>query len=292
MKKKYLLGSIFALFIIAIAVFLVVLLGGKHILSVTSQEGCTVTIKDITLNEEGMANISQGDNLVFAVMLDAAYSDSNVVVKINDTEVAGKNGVYRHQIDGDTAVVVEGVTKNDHIVQGIDMEEASADEGYVILRDEEKRPIPVLGDVVISGVDRQDVPNLDLTASVYESVNPGWKFRELNAVNLGRYEMAKFYVKHSNFLEAKMSFGTNFYEQGGNDNWHEFLFKNDKGIMTLYVDGEKIGSVNYLSDIQFCLQESGSYKFSHIYVVPKENYKGAMLTVETGEGYKISIPSR
>ncbi len=293
MKKKYLYGIIAGIMAILVATFLFVWLGAKCALRVSANEGYTVTVKDIELDEKGTANVRKGEDLVFAVVLDPNYSDSNVKVMANDTEITGKQGVYRYTVEEDTTITIDGVTENDYITQGVDVDPGTLDgEGYILLRDENKRPVPVLADIGINSVDRLDIPNLDLTASVLESVNPGWSFRELNAINLGKYAAAKFYVKHSNYLEAKFSFGEKFYEQGGNDKWHEFWFKNDEGMMTLYVDGEKIGSCNYLSDVQFCLQDKGSYKFSHIYVIPKDDYQGGMLSVEEGEGYQVDIPAR
>lgn len=292
MKKKY-IGGIAALVILAMAAVVGILLNVKYTLNVSAGEGCTVSIKDVNLDDTGKTSVSRGKQIVFAVTLDKDYSDSDVKVKVNDEQLTARNGVYRYTVEKNTKICIEGVAKNDYIVSGIDVEPGTMDgEEFTLLRDEKGKPVPVLSDISLNGVDTYDVPDLDLTASVVESINPGWKYRNLSDVNLGKYKGLKFFVKNSNFLQAKAGSDEDFYIGEGSESWNEFLFKYEEGIINLYINGQKKESLYYLSDMKLCLQEEGSYKFSNIYVIERDDYKGAKVTVQEGDGYYFDIQSR
>ncbi len=292
MKKKY-IGGIAALLVLALVAVGVLLLNGKYTVGVSKDAGYTVTLKDVQLNQAGEASVSKGKQLVFAVTLDKDYSDSDVKVKANDEPLSAQNGVYRYTVNQDTKIAVEGVAKNDHVVSGIDVDPGTMDEQeFTLLKDEEGRPIPVLADLNLNGVDTYDVPDLDLTASVNEAINPGWKYRTLTELNLGKYKGLKFFVKNSNYFQAKLGENADFYVAEGSETWNEFFFKYEEGAMNLYVNGQLKANCNYLSDIQVCLQEVGSYKFSNIYVIERKDYKGAKVTVTEGDGYYLDLPAR
>lgn len=292
MKKKY-IGGIAALVILAMAAVVGILLNVKYTLNVSAGEGCTVSIKDVNLDDTGKASVSRGKQIVFAVTLDKDYSDSDVKVKVNDEQLTAQNGVYRYTVDKNTKICIEGVAKNDYIVSGIDVEPGTMDgEEFTLLRDEKGKPVPVLSDISLNGVDTYDIPDPDLTASVVESINPGWKYRNLSDVNLGKYKGLKFFVKNSNYLQAKAGTDDAFYTGEGSESWNEFLFKYEDGVINLYINGQQKGNFYYLSDMQLCLQEEGSYKFSNIYVIERDDYKGAKVTVTEGDGYYLDIQSR
>lgn len=294
MKKKYICGIAAALVVILLVALSTVVFGAKYTLKVSKDEGYQITVKDVKFDTEGKASVTKGEKLVFAVTLDKAYSDSNVKVKVNNNEVSAQNGVYRYTVtDKNTDIKVEGVTKNDHIVSGIDVEPGTMDDQkFTMLRDEKGVPIPVLSDINLNGIDTYDVPDLDLTASVSESINPGWKYRELSEVNLGKYAGVKFFVKNSNYLQSKVGDNEDFSILSGSEDWNEFLFKYEDGAINLYVNGSYKVNCNYLSDIQMCLQEEGSYKFSNIYVIERDDYKGANVTISEGDGYYVDLAAR
>lgn len=292
MKKKY-IGGIAALLLLAAAAVLVLILNVKYTLHVSKDSGYTVQIKDVELDSAGKASVSKGKQIVFAVTLDQDYSDSNVKVKANDEQISAQNGVYRYTVSADTKIAVEGVAKNDHVVSGIDVDPGTMDnQEFTLLRDENGVPVPVLSDLAYNGVDTYDIPDPDLTANVSEAINPGWKYRTLTELNLGKYKGLKFFVKNSSYLQAKLGEEEDFYIGDAGEEWNEFFFQYEKGAVNLYINGQKSINCNYLSDVQMCLQEQGTYKFSNIYVIERKDYKGAKVTVTEGDGYYLDLPAR
>lgn len=292
MKKKY-IGGVAALLVLAAAAVLVLILNVKYTLHVSKDSGYTVQIKDVTLDSSGKASVSKGKQIVFAVTLDQDYSDSSIKVKANDEQISAQNGVYRYTVSADTKIAVEGVAKNDHVVSGIDVDPGTMDnQEFTLLRDKNGSPVPVLSDLAYNGVDTYDIPDPDLTANVSEAINPGWKYRTLTELNLGKYKGLKFFVKNSSFLQAKLGEEEDFYVGEAGEDWNEFFFQYEKGAVNLYINGQKSVNCNYLSDVQMCLQEEGTYKFSNIYVIEREDYKGADVTVTEGDGYYLDLPAR
>lgn len=292
MKKKY-IGGIAAILVVALIAIGVVILNGKYTLHVSTDIGYTVQVKDVQIDAAGEASVKKGKQIVFAVSLDKDYSDSDIKVKANDEMLTAQKGVYRYTVDSDTSIQVEGVAKNDHVVSGIDVEPGTMDgQEFTMLRDKEGRPVPVLADLNLNTVDTYDVPDLNLTASVAESINPGGRYRTLSELNLGKYKGVKFFVKHSNYFQAKLNGAEDFYVGTASENWDEFFFKYEDGAVNLYINGNLSANCNYLSDIQVCLQEVGSYKFSNIYVIERKDYKGANVTVTEGDGYYLDLLPR
>ncbi len=293
MKKKYICGIAAIVVVVIIAAISTVVFGAKYTLNVSRDEGYTVSLKDIVLDENGTASVKKGKQLVFAVTLDDEYSDSNVKVSVNNNELSAQKGVYRYTIDDKkTTVKVEGVKKNTEIISGVDVDPGTMDDmDFELLKDENGNPVPVLSDINLNGVDTYDVPDLELTASVSEAINPGWKFRQLSEVNIGKYAGLKFFVKNSNYLQAKKG-DEEFVVLDKSDDWNEFFFKYEDGAINLYVNGSFKVNCNYLDDIEMCFQNLGTYKLSNIYVVKRNGYKGANVTVTEGDGYYVDVKPR
>ncbi len=65
----------------------------------------------------GEATVKQGENYTFTVALEEGYTQSELLVKANDTVLTGENGTYTvSNVQGDLVITVEGVQKNTYTV--------------------------------------------------------------------------------------------------------------------------------------------------------------------------------
>lgn len=92
----------------------------KHTYTLSVTEGDEYTVTFLNANGETIAkptNVTYGENVYFKVVLLPQYSDSNIVVKNNETTLnASSEGVYNVGVAGNVNISVSGVELNSYTI--------------------------------------------------------------------------------------------------------------------------------------------------------------------------------